>query len=224
MHIGYLNYYYIMKILLYLSLLTAPIMTTNSQSQVNFKPKDLSYEYCALEPHISEETMTYHHGRHYVGYIAKLNEMVPGTPFEGMTIAEIVCGSDGALFNNAAQALNHEFYFDALSANPQKMPTGALLESINRDFGSVDLLIEQMNKVAATLFGSGWAWLAADKDGKLSIVAESNAGTPLCSGLKPLMCIDVWEHAYYIDHRNRRPDAIKAFWNVLDWKVVDGRY
>ena len=206
------------------TLILSSLLILNIMTAETFTPKELAYEYNALAPHISEETMNYHHGKHYKAYVTNLNKLVEGTDFTTKSLEEVVCSSEGGMFNNAAQALNHEFYFEALSPTPQKAPLGKLAEAINRDFGSVELLIEQLSSAAKTHFGSGWAWLVVDKDGKLAIVTTCNAETPLTAGLKPLLCIDVWEHAYYIDYRNSRPNAVDAIWNVIDWKMVESRY
>lgn len=159
-----------------------------------------------------------------MGYVNKLNELIVDTPYAEQPLEDIVVSADGAIFNNAAQMWNHEFFFDELSPKAQTRPTGALLKAIDDNFGSFDQLKVQMEKAAAGLFGSGWVWLAEDKSGKLAIVSEQNAGNPLRYGMKPLMCFDVWEHAYYIDYRNRRADAVAALWDRIDWKVVEERY
>ncbi len=184
----------------------------------------LPYALDALAPQISEETMLYHYGKHHKAYVDNLNRLIVGTPWQDASLEEIVLGTDGAIFNNAAQTWNHTFFFLSLSPDPKSVPTGALAEAINRDFGSFDAMKETMTKAAAGQFGSGWAWLVKDKNGKLSIVAESNAGNPMTRGLKPLLNIDVWEHAYYIDYRNRRPDFLQALWDRVDWKVVEKRF
>ena len=184
----------------------------------------LPYALDALAPQISEETMLYHYGKHHKAYVDNLNRLIVGTPWQDASLEEIVLGADGAIFNNAAQTWNHTFFFLSLSPDPKSVPTGALAEAINRDFGSFDAMKETMTKAAAGQFGSGWAWLVKDKNGKLSIVAESNAGNPMTRGLKPLLNIDVWEHAYYIDYRNRRPDFLQALWDRVDWKVVEKRF
>jgi len=208
-----------------LSLLIFPFMQTDTTATATrFEPKELPYAYDALAPQISEETLHYHHDKHYAGYVNKLNELVAGTPYAAKPLCEIVRTADGAIYNNAAQAWNHEFYFEQLSPKPQAEPQGALLEAIDRSFGSFDQLKTQMSEAAAGLFGSGWVWLAAEPSGKLVVVSEPNAGNPMRSGLKPLLAIDVWEHAYYVDYRNRRPDAVKAFWERVDWKTVGQRY
>lgn len=193
-------------------------------TEPRFTAKDLPYAYDALEPQLSEETLHYHHDKHYAGYVSKLNELVLDTPYANQSLEDIVLSADGAIFNNAAQAWNHEFYFDALSPRPQKEPQGELEEAVDRSFGSLDELKGQMNRAAAGLFGSGWVWLAADKEGELKIVSAPNAGNPIREGLRPLLCIDVWEHAYYIDYRNRRPEAVEKLWERIDWKTVGERY
>jgi Fe-Mn family superoxide dismutase len=189
-----------------------------------FELPKLPYALDALQPQISKETMEYHYGKHHQAYINKLNELIEGTKYENMALEDIIKSSEGALFNQAAQAWNHTFFFLALSPNPKSAPSGKLAEAIERDFGSFDKFKAEFDKAAAGQFGSGWAWLCADANGKLSIGATSNAGNPMTAGLRPLMCLDVWEHAYYIDYRNRRPDFISAAWERLDWGVVEGRY
>ena len=184
----------------------------------------LPYALDALTPQISEETMLYHYGKHHKAYVDNLNRLIEGTPWQNASLEEIVRGADGAIFNNAAQAWNHTFFFLSLSPDPKSVPTGPLAEAIHRDFGSFDALKEALAKAAAGQFGSGWAWLVKGKKGELSVVAESNAGNPMTRGLTPLLNIDVWEHAYYIDYRNRRPDFIQALWDRVDWKVVEKRF
>lgn len=186
-------------------------------SELNYAPE-------ALEPYISAETIHYHHDKHHAGYVTKLNELIKDTRYENMTLEEIIRESDGAIFNNAAQVWNHTFYFDQFSPKPQKEPSGKLLDAINTIFGNVDALKARMTSAATTLFGSGWVWLAADRDKKLYIISKPKAGTPLTEGLTPLVAIDVWEHAYYIDYRNERAAAVKAMWNVVDWKRVEERF
>ena len=200
------------------------MMTTDSLSGSRFAVKELPYAYEALAPHVSAETMHYHHDRHYAGYVGKLNELVIDTPFADQPLEDIVQSADGALYNNAAQAWNHELFFEQLSPQPQREPSPELRAAIDRDFGSLDALRTRMNQAAAGLFGSGWVWLATDSDGHLSILAEPNAGNPVRHGLIPLLGLDVWEHAYYIDYRNRRADDVAALWNVIDWACVSDRY
>ena len=199
-------------------------MANDSTSGARFTVRELPYAYDALAPQLSEETLRYHHDKHYAGYVAKLNELILDTPYEGQPLEDIILAADGAVYNNAAQAWNHAFYFEQLSPDPLRVPTGALADAVVRTFGSVDALRERMNREAVGLFGSGWVWLAADRQGGLVIVSGPNAGNPLRQGLVPLLCIDVWEHAYYIDYRNRRADAVAALWDRIDWKTVGERY
>ena len=206
------------------SFLTFLLMANDSTAGARFTVRELPYAYDALAPQLSEETLRYHHDKHYAGYVAKLNELILDTPYEGQPLEDIILAADGAVYNNAAQAWNHAFYFEQLSPDPQRMPTGALADAVVRTFGSVDALRERMNREAVGLFGSGWVWLAADRQGGLVIVSGPNAGNPLRQGLVPLLCIDVWEHAYYIDYRNARADGVKALWQVIDWKAVGLRY
>ena len=199
-------------------------MPTDTTTQTRFTVRELPYAYDALAPHISEETMRYHHDKHYAGYVDKLNELIIDTPHATQPLEDIILSSDGPIFNNAAQVWNHEFFFDQLSPTPQQQPSGAFKEAIDRSFGSFAQMKAQMSKAAAGLFGSGWVWLVEDKTGRLAIVSEQNAGNPLRHGMKPLLGIDVWEHAYYIDYRNRRADSVGALWNCIDWKIVGERY
>ncbi|PFH33626.1 superoxide dismutase [Besnoitia besnoiti] len=182
----------------------------------------LPYAYDALTPHISAETLQFHHDKHHAGYVTKLNGFVEGTAFAGKSLEDVVRSSTGAIFNNAAQAWNHAFYFNSMkppTAAGGGMPTGRLLEEINKEFISVEKFKEEFSKVAAGHFGSGWAWLVWDKQGKkVGIEQTHDAGTPLTEPTKaPLLCCDVWEHAYYIDRRNDRPAYIKAWWEVVNW-------
>lgn len=183
----------------------------------------LPYPETALEPHISVETIRYHYGKHHQAYVNNLNNLIPGTAFEQATLEEIVMKADGGIFNNGAQVWNHSFYWNCLSPDGGGEPDGKLADAIKRDFGSFEAFHEAFSKAAATLFGSGWAWLVKDGNGKLSIVQTSNAGNPMRDGFHPLLTCDVWEHAYYIDKRNSRPDYIKAFWALVDWKAVEAR-
>ena len=185
----------------------------------------LPYAKQALEPHISAEPLHYHHGKHAAAYVDKLNTLIVGTPFaKTSSLEDIVLQSDGAIFNNAAQAWNHAFYFEQFAPKPKHKPEGELAKAIDKAFGSVEQLKEQMERDAIALFGSGWVWLAADKHGELAIVSKPNAGNPLTEGLYPLRAIDVWEHAYYIDHRNARAAGVKALWKVLCWGKIEERY
>lgn len=185
---------------------------------------ELPYDSAALAPAISEETVKFHYGKHEKAYIDNLNAMIKGTRFENLSLEEIITESDGALFNNAAQAWNHIFYFFGLNPEGGGEPGGNLRKAIDRDFGSFEQFKEDFIKAGVGLFGSGWVWLASDTDGKLFIQALSNAGNPLTTGLTPLLTFDVWEHAYYLDYQNRRADALKALWDFVDWDVVESRY
>jgi len=185
----------------------------------------LPYAPEALEPVISRETIAYHHGKHLQAYVNNLNGLLEGSGFEKATLEEIVCKATGGILNNAGQILNHNLYFGQFAApKADNKPTGKLAEVIVRDFGSFEAFKEEFQKKGATLFGSGWVWLSADKDGKLVITQEVNAANPIQKGLKPLLTFDVWEHAYYLDYQNRRPDHLAALWQIVDWKVVAARY
>ncbi len=184
----------------------------------------LPYATNALEPVISEQTVNFHYGKHLQNYVNTLNTLIQGTEFEGKSVEEIVkTAPDGPIFNNAGQTLNHTYYFLQFKS-PVKgnEPTGKIAEALVRDFGSVENFKKEFSQAAATLFGSGWAWLSQDKDGKLVITKEANAGNPLRQGNNPLLGIDVWEHAYYLDYQNRRVDHLAALWDIIDWKVVEG--
>ena len=190
-----------------------------------FELMALPYAPEALEPVISRETIAFHHGKHLAAYVNNLNGLLSGSGFEEATLEEIVCKATGGIQNNAGQILNHELYFAQFVAKPAKTePTGALAEAIVRDFGSFEAFKEDFQKKGATLFGSGWVWLSADKDGKLVITQEPNAANPVQKGLKPLLTFDVWEHAYYLDYQNRRPDHLAALWQIIDWDVISARY
>ena len=186
----------------------------------------LPYEMGALEPHISQKTLEFHYGKHHNAYVNNLNKLIAGTPFESKTLEEIVKTSQGGMFNNAAQVWNHTFYWNCMTPNPKKnAPTSKLMDAIVRDFGSFDVFKEKFINACVTLFGSGWAWLVADKDGKLSIMQTSNAQTPLTTeGLKPLLVSDVWEHAYYLDYQNLRANYVNEFWSLINWEFVEKNY
>ena len=184
----------------------------------------LPYAAEALEPVISKETIGFHHGKHLAGYVNNLNGLLPGSGFEEAALEEIVCKATGGMLNNAGQILNHNLYFGQFAApKADNLPKGKLAEAIARDFGSFEAFKEEFTKKGATLFGSGWVWLSVDKDGKLHITQETNAGNPVQRDLKPLLTFDVWEHAYYIDYQNRRPDHLNALWQIVDWEVVNSR-
>lgn len=180
----------------------------------------LPYATDALAPGMSKETIEYHYGKHLQTYIDNLNKFIIGTEFENMPLEDIVKKSDGVVFNNAAQVWNHTFFFRLLTPEHKKMSEN-LGKMICNNFVSIDNFKEQFFKSATSLFGSGWVWLAKNKDGKLEILSESNAGNPLQKNLIPIMTIDVWEHAYYIDYRNRRADYLNAVWNMIDWDIVE---
>ena len=186
----------------------------------------LPYEPEALEPVISRETIEFHYGKHLQTYVDNLNKLIAGTEFEAMPLEEIVCKSHGGIFNNAGQILNHNMYFTQFSpvdAN-NHAPKGAILDAINRDFGSFEAFQKEFEQKGVTLFCSGWVWLSADKDGKLVITQETNANNPITKGLKPLLTMDVWEHAYYIDYRNRRAAHLQALWQIINWDEIARRY
>lgn len=185
-----------------------------------FELPKLPYAMNALEPYISERTMEFHYGKHHKAYVDNLNKLIQGTEFEEMSLEEIIKASYGrdelsGIFNNAAQAWNHNFFWNCMTPDGGKEPDGALKQRIERDFGSYEKFKEQFKTAATTQFGSGWAWLVEDKDGKLSVMKTSNADTPLAHGLKALITCDVWEHAYYLDYQNRRPDFVSTFLDHL---------
>ena len=186
---------------------------------------DLPFRENELEPVISSETIALHHGKHLATYVNNLNNLLPGSGFEELPLEEIVKKATGGIFNNAGQILNHNLYFEQLQApNDDNRPVGEIAKAIDEQFGSFDAFKEKFTAAAVTLFGSGWAWLASDVDGKLHILQEPNAGNPVTKELKPLMTFDVWEHAYYVDYRNRRPDHIAAMWKLVNWQEIDRRY
>ena len=190
-----------------------------------FELMALPYAIDALEPVISRQTLEFHHGKHLAGYVNNLNGLLEGSPLAELSLEELVCKTSGGVLNNAGQILNHELYFGQYCApKDDNAPTGKLAEAIARDFGSFEAFKEAFQKSGATLFGSGWVWLSADKDGKLVITQEANAANPVQKGLKPLLTFDVWEHAYYLDYQNRRPDHLAALWQIVDWQVIGKRY
>jgi len=187
---------------------------------MSFTLPDLPYPKNALEPHISEETLEYHYGKHHKTYVDKLNGMIEGTDDENKSLEEIIGNASGGLFNNAAQVWNHTFYWNCLSPEGGGEPTGALAEAISRDFGSFDNLKEKFNESAVGNFASGWTWLVQHTDGSLALLNTDDAETALTSDATPLLTCDVWEHAYYIDYRNARPKYLEAFWNLVNWDFV----
>ena len=186
----------------------------------------LPYAQDALEPVISRETIEFHYGKHLQTYVDTLNKLVAGTEYEGMPLEEIVCKAQGGIFNNAGQILNHNLYFGQFApvAANNHAPKGALLKAIERDFGSFEAFKAEFEQKGVSLFGSGWVWLSADKDGKLVITQETNANNPITKGLKPLLTMDVWEHAYYIDYRNRRAAHLQALWSIINWDEIEQRF
>jgi Fe-Mn family superoxide dismutase len=182
----------------------------------------LPYPMDALVPHISKETLEYHYGKHHAAYVTNLNNLIKGTEFENLGVEEIIKRSSGGIFNNAAQVWNHTFYWNCLSPNGGGQPRGVLADAVGKKWGSFDALKEAFSRSAVANFGSGWTWLVKKGDGSLDIVNTSNAATPVTGADKPLLTCDVWEHAYYIDYRNRRPDYVTAFWNLVNWDFVAG--
>lgn len=188
---------------------------------MTFKRPDLPYDLGDLAPFVSEEQMDYHYNKHHEAYFKKLNGLVDGKAESDMDLKELVKKSQGGVFNNAAQAWNHSFFWDCMSPSGGKGPKGDILTAIEKDFGGVDAFKKELSEKAATLFGSGWAWLAKDAAGKLEIMPLSNADTPLKHGKEPILTLDVWEHAYYIDYRNERPKFIEKFFEVINWDFVE---
>lgn len=187
-----------------------------------FELPALPYAKNALEPHLSAETLEFHYGKHHNSYVTNLNNLVPGTEFEGKTLEEIVKTSSGGIFNNAAQIWNHTFYWNSLAPKAGGEPTGAVANAINKQWGSFAAFKEAFTKSAATNFGSGWTWLVKNADGALAIVNTSNAGSPITeAGVTPLITVDVWEHAYYIDYRNARPQYLESFWALVNWEFAN---
>ena len=185
----------------------------------------LPYEANALEPVISAQTIGFHHGKHLQGYVNNLNAAIAGTPFETMPLEEIVKKATGGMLNNAGQILNHNLYFLQFAApKSDNRPVGKLAAAIDAQFGSFETFQKEFVQAGATLFGSGWVWLSADADGKLVITQETNAANPVQKGLTPLLTFDVWEHAYYLDYQNRRPDHLNALWSIVNWQVVEQRF
>ncbi len=184
----------------------------------------LPYAYDALEPVISKNTLEFHHDKHHAAYVNNLNNLIKGTEFEDSDIVDIIMKAKGGMFNNAAQVWNHTFYFDQFGKDKTDKPKDRLLEAIIADFGSFEEFKEKFSTAAKTQFGSGWAWLVKKPTGSLEIVQTSNAANPLTDGLIPILTCDVWEHAYYLDYQNKRPDYVSNFWTIIDWEIVSGRY
>ncbi len=189
------------------------------------KLPDLPFAKDALEPHISAETLEYHHGKHHQAYVTNLNNLIPGTEYENMGLEDIVKKAPaGGVFNNAAQVWNHSFYWNCLSPNGGGHPTGALADAINDAFGSFEEFKKIFSTSAVTNFGSGWTWLVKKADGSVEIINTSNAGSALTSDKTCLLTCDVWEHAYYVDYRNARPKYVEAFWNLVNWDFVASNF
>ena len=185
----------------------------------------LPYSQDALEPVIGAQTIAIHHGKHLQTYVNNLNALIAGSSMEGLPLEEIVTQAEGGVLNNAGQILNHNLYFLQFAAPKENnRPTGRIAEAINETFGSFEAFKDEFEKKGATLFGSGWVWLSADKDGKLIITQETNAANPVQRGLTPLLTFDVWEHAYYLDYQNRRADYLHSLWAIVDWEVIEERY
>ena len=200
------------------------INSSKNNKTMTFEKVALPYATDALEPVISKQTIEFHYGKHLQAYVDNLNKLIVGTKFENSDLETIVKESDGAIFNNAGQTLNHNLYFTSFSPNGGGEPKGKLAEAINAQFGSFEKFKEEFTAAGVALFGSGWVWLAKDADGKLSINSESNAGNPIRKGLTPILGFDVWEHSYYLDYQNRRADHLKELWKIIDWDVVSQRY
>ena len=215
-----------------LLLLVTNNSNSNSSSQITDKKEEimkfelikLPYAPEALEPVISKATIDFHHGKHLQAYVNNLNNLIPGTKFENAPLEKIVAESDGAIFNNAGQILNHNLYFTQFSPKGGGEPKGKLADAIKATWGSFEDFKKEFNAAGAGLFGSGWVWLAKDKDGKLSITKEPNGSNPVVKGLTPIMGFDVWEHSYYLDYQNRRADHLNALWRIIDWETVGKRY
>jgi Fe-Mn family superoxide dismutase len=191
---------------------------------MTIKLPELPYAMDALSPHISKETLEFHYGKHHAAYVNKLNELIPGTAFEKATLEEIILKSSGPVFNNAAQIWNHTFYWHCLSPKGGGAATGAIADAIAKTYGSFDKFKEEFTAKSVGLFGSGWAFLVKNGKGELEITQEPNAGCPLTSDKKPLLTCDVWEHAYYVDYRNARPNYVAAFWNLVNWDFVNKNF
>ncbi len=201
-------------------------MSAGVDTAVNFAAKPLGYQYDSLEPRMSEQTLHFHHDKHYITYLENLERLSRGTEYETMSLPEIIVASEGAIFNNAAQVWNHEFFFEQFAYSPNRAPSLALMGAIVQEFDSLERMQERMKEQALALFGSGWVWLTRDRTSgdKLRIIATQNGDTPHRHNLEPLLTIDLWEHAYYLDYQNRRGDYIDSLWGVVDWGVISRRY
>jgi Fe-Mn family superoxide dismutase len=204
--------------------ITSDQVTNKNESVMKFELVKLPYATDALEPVISKQTIEFHHGKHLQTYVNNLNNLIQGTKFENADLETIVKESEGGLFNNAGQVLNHNLYFTQFSPNGGGKPSGKLATAIDAAWGSFENFQKEFEAAGVGQFGSGWVWLAEDANGKLSIDKEANAGNPVTKGLKPILGFDVWEHSYYLDYQNRRADHLKELWKIVDWKVVETRY
>ena len=189
-----------------------------------FELPKLPYAYNALEPIISKQTLEFHHDKHHAAYVNNLNKLIEGTEFENLELVDIILKAKGGMFNNAAQVWNHTFYFEQFGKNKVEKLSGNLLAAINSSFGSFDVFKEKFSIASKTLFGAGWTWLVKRKDGSLEIIQTTNAANPLTDGLTPILTCDVWEHAYYLDYQNKRPDYIDSFWSLIDWEIISDRF
>lgn len=191
---------------------------------MSFELPALPYEKTALAPHISAETLDYHHGKHHQAYVTNLNKLIEGTADADKSLEQIIASAKGGLFNNAAQVWNHTFYWHCLAPNAGGNPTGAIADAINQSFGSFDAFKEKFSASAAGNFGSGWTWLVKNQDGSIEIFNTDDADTPMVHDKQALLTIDVWEHAYYVDYRNARPKYIEAFWHLVNWDFVNENF
>ena len=213
------------KIIIFATIMGCLFTLNKRKMAKKFELMSLPYALDALEPVISKQTLEFHHGKHLAAYVNNLNGLLPDSGFEEAELVEIVCKAEGGILNNAGQILNHELYFGQFCApKAENQPVGKVAEAIVRDFGSFEAFKDEFQKKGATLFGSGWVWLSADNDGKLVVTQEPNAANPVQKGLTPLLTFDVWEHAYYLDFQNRRPDHLAALWQIVNWNVVEKRY
>jgi len=194
------------------------------ENNMSFELPVLPYDKSALEPHISAETLEFHHGKHHQSYVTNLNNLVKDTENNGLSLEELILTASGPVFNNAAQVWNHTFYWNCLSPNGGGEPTGALADEINKTFGSFADFKAKFSEVAVKTFGSGWAWLVKNESGDLELRSTLNAKNPMTEGCKPLLTCDVWEHAYYVDYRNARPKYVEAFWNLVNWDFVSKNF
>lgn len=209
---------------LLLSLTNNPTTDKKEKETMKFELIQLPYEANALEPVLSKATIDFHHGKHLQAYVNNLNNLIAGTKFENAPLEQIVSQAEGAIFNNAGQVLNHNLFFTSFSPKGGGKATGKLAEAIDAGWGSFENFQKEMVAAGVGLFGSGWVWLAKDKDGKLSITKEANGSNPVAKGLTPILGFDVWEHSYYLDYQNRRADHLNELWKIIDWDIVGKRY